>query len=73
MDPGSGQAFAPTGPTVIVVLDGSVDVQGEAGPATALAIRGSTLVSPGTTATITNSGSGPAELLVFTVVGGSGD
>jgi quercetin dioxygenase-like cupin family protein len=73
LHPSSSQAFAPTGPTVIVVLDGSVDVQGQAGAATSLGSRGSTLVSPGTTATITDSAGEPAELLVFTVVGGSGD
>ena len=71
-NPSSSHAFA-AGPTVIVVLDGSVDVQGEAGAATSLGSRGSTLVSPGTTATITDSGSGPAELLVFTVAGSSGN
>ncbi len=73
LDPGSSQAFASTGPTVIVVLDGSVEVQGESGTASTVGTRESTLVSPGTTATLTTSGSGPAELLVFTVAGGSQD
>ena len=55
------------GATVLLVLDGRVDVQSAGGSSIELAARGATLVQPGAAARLTTAGDRPAHVLRFAV------